>query len=90
MCNYNDTDILLKGNIIVTNARAIAAPNNRIKKDTGRALFKYKQKITSQTGNYGTKYVQILPPLKCLSNLWRTLDISLINCETNIILTWSE
>ena len=29
-------------------------------------------------------------PLKHLSNFWRTLDIPLINCETNHILTWSE
>ena len=29
-------------------------------------------------------------PLKHLSNFWRTLDIPLINCEINLILTWSE
>ena len=29
-------------------------------------------------------------PLKYLSNFWRTLDIPLINCEINLILTWSE
>ena len=28
--------------------------------------------------------------LKHLSNFWRTLDISLINCEINLILTWTE
>ena len=28
--------------------------------------------------------------LKYLSNFWRTLDIPLINCETNLILTWSD
>ena len=28
-------------------------------------------------------------PLKYLSNFWRTLKISLINCEVIIILTWS-
>ena len=27
--------------------------------------------------------------LKQLSKLWRTLEIPLINCETNSILTWS-
>ena len=26
--------------------------------------------------------------LKCLSNFWRTLEMSLINCEINLILTW--
>ena len=29
-------------------------------------------------------------PLKYLSNFWRTLDMPLINCEINIILTWSK
>ena len=29
-------------------------------------------------------------PLKHLSNFWRTLDMPLINCEINLILTWSE
>ena len=29
-------------------------------------------------------------PLKYLSNFWRTPEMSLINCETNTSLTWSE
>ena len=29
-------------------------------------------------------------PQKYLSNFWRTLDIPLINCEVNLILTWSD
>ena len=28
-------------------------------------------------------------PLKYLSNFWRTLEMPLPNCETNLILTWS-
>ena len=28
-------------------------------------------------------------PLKYLSNFWKTLEILLINCEVNLILTWS-
>ena len=28
-------------------------------------------------------------PLKYLGNFWRTLEIPLINCEVNLILTWS-
>ena len=28
-------------------------------------------------------------PLKYLTNLWRTLEMSLINCEVELILTWS-
>ena len=29
-------------------------------------------------------------PLKHLSNFWRTLEMPLINCELNLILTWSS
>ena len=29
-------------------------------------------------------------PLKHLSNFWRTLDITLINCEVSLIFNWSE
>ena len=29
-------------------------------------------------------------PLKYLSNFWRTLEMPLINCEVNLILTWSK
>ena len=29
-------------------------------------------------------------PLRYLSNFWRTLEMPLINCEVNLILTWSS
>ena len=29
-------------------------------------------------------------PLKYLSNFWKTLEMPLINCKINLILTWSE
>ena len=34
----------------------------------------------------GKKEVEIAVPLKYLSNFWRTLDMSLINCEVSLIL----
>ena len=52
--------------------------------------FKFKAKITGQTGNDGTKDVEIMVPLKYLSNFWRTLEMPLIHCEVNLILTWSS
>ena len=51
--------------------------------------FNFKLKITGQTGDDGTKNVEIMVLLKYLSNFWRTLEIPLINCEINLILTWS-
>ena len=52
--------------------------------------FNFKLKITGRTGNGGTKDVEIMVPLKYLSNFWRTLEMPLINCEVNLILTWSS
>ena len=52
------------------------------------ASFKFKTKIVDRTGNDGTKNVKIWLPLKYLSNLWRTLEIPLINREINLTLTW--
>ena len=52
--------------------------------------FNFKVKFTDQTGNNGTKDVEIIVPLKLLSNFWRTLEMPLINCEVNLILTWSS
>ena len=51
--------------------------------------FNLKTKITSQTDNNGRIDVEIMVPLKYLSNFWRTLEMPLINCEVNLILTWS-
>ena len=50
--------------------------------------FKFKAKITGETRDDGTKDVEIMVPLKYLSNFWRTLEMPLINCEVNLILTW--
>ena len=50
--------------------------------------FKSKVKITGKTpNNYNEKDVEKMVPLKYLSNFWRTLEMPLINCEVNLILT---
>ena len=58
--------------------------------------FNFKAKITGQTaannnnGNVaGRVDVKIKVSLKYLSNFWRTLEMPLINCEVELILTWS-
>ena len=53
--------------------------------------FKFKVKITGKTPDDGNaKDFEIIVPLKYLSNFWRTLEMPLINCEVNLILTWSK
>ena len=63
-------------------------PNDNIKQSES---FKSKIKITGKTHTAGnTKDVEINVTLKYLSNFWRTLEMLLINCEVNLILTWSK
>ena len=52
-------------------------------------LFNLKEKITGETGDSGTKNVEVMVPLKCLNNFWRTLETPLINCEITLDLNWS-
>ena len=65
-------------------------------------LFKYKTSITRSTYNVGVgeadydvknvgkNETEIVIPLKHLSNFWRALNIPLINCEVELILTLSK
>ena len=51
--------------------------------------FNFKTKITDHTNDNGIINIEIIVPLKYLSNFWRTLEMPLIYCEVNVILTWS-
>ena len=44
--------------------------------------------ITKTPLDGNTKYVEIVVPLKYLSNFWRTLKMPLINWKINLVLTW--
>ena len=54
--------------------------------------FKYKTSITGKTqeDNDSLTNAKVVIPLKHLSNFWISLNILLINCEVELILTWSE
>ena len=64
--------------------------------------FRYKTSITGNTynlvagddgydvNNVGKNKIETVVPLKHLSNFWKTLNIPLINCEIELILTWSK
>ena len=63
-------------------------PNDNL---AGSESFEPKTKITGKTFAAGNeKHLEIMVPLKHLSNFWRTLEIPLINCDVNFILTWSS
>ena len=73
-------------------------PSNPISSNS--ESFKYKISITGNNCNVGvgeegynaTKVgkneTEVPIPLKHLSNFWRSLNIPLINCEVELILTW--
>ena len=53
--------------------------------------FKYKIKIIGKTpAADNEKDAEIMVPLKYQSNFWRTLEITSINCEVSLTLTWSS
>ena len=63
-------------------------PNNNL---ADSESFKSKIKITGRTLAGGNeKDLEIMLPLKYLSNFWRTLKIPFINREVTLILTWSS
>ena len=53
--------------------------------------FNFKAKITSQTNDdREINGIEIMVPLKYLSNFSRTLEMPLINCEIELILNWTR
>ena len=57
--------------------------------DNATDSFNFKTKITDQTIDDWIINIEIMVPLKYLSNFWRTLEMPLINCEVELILNWS-
>ena len=59
---------------------------------TNSESFKYKTSIVGKTPQDKDSLTdaEVIVPLKHLSNFWRSLDIPLINCEVEIIVTWSK
>ena len=80
--NYSDTSGSLwdfKRDEIVNNAD--------VTNDNNAPSFKYKANLIGNTENNGTKNeVKIAVPLKYLSNFWRSLEMSLINCKAELSL----
>ena len=50
----------------------------------------FKVNISGTTGADGTKNVKIMVILKYLNNFWKIFEMPLIDCEINLMLTWSK
>ena len=59
---------------------------------TCNVLWHESCKVENHRSNrkWWNKDVEIMVPLKYLSNFWRNLKMLLINCEVDLILTWSS
>ena len=66
------------------------AVNDFTEANADSSLLKIKEKITSHPSNNGAKKIEIMVPLKYLSNFCRILEMNLINCEVSLDLNWSE
>ena len=69
------------------------ANNYRIKNNKTRTSksFEYKAKLIGTTPYNNSKLnAKVVVSLKCLSNFWWSLDLSLIDCETELDLTRSK
>ena len=65
--------------------------NADVTNDVNAPSFKYKASIIGDTGDNEIKNgVKIAVPLKYLSNFWRSLEMPLINCKTELSLNWIE
>ena len=58
-------------------------------------FFEYKAALVGKTKkfadqNSSVKDTKIVVPLKYLSNLWRSLEMPLINCKVHLELNWIE
>ena len=96
--------IIMGMNLIILRGDNPCTVNYNANPLANSASFIYKTSFTGKTsnankesgenteeGNTETKTnLEIVVPLKHLSNCWRTLDMPLINCEVSLTLTWFE
>ena len=102
LCDFSDACIAVEGTVTVTapnNARR-NKPSNPLSSDS--ESFRCKTSITGNAYNLGggdddydankvgKNETEIVVPFKHLSNIWRTFDMPLINCEIKPILTCSK
>ena len=91
LIEYDDNYSKISGSLWQCCKDIPAVDNNGNIIDFNRAnasdLFNLKTKITGQTyNNWRIDNVEIMVPLKYLSNFWRTLEMPLINCEVELII----
>ena len=90
--NYNYSDI--SGSLRQFRRDEVPDNNANLNVNNSRS-FKYKAALVGKTTNAAgrnsfVKDTKIVVPLKYLSNFWRSLEMTLINCKVHIELNWIE
>ena len=100
--NAEDLDVLMPIYNSLKYRKTIGSLWNYYRDEPGAALspnsesFQYETSITRNTNNIsgsdeaGKNKTEVGIPLKHLIHFWRSLNIPLINCEVELILTWSK
>ena len=98
---YRDQLTCDTNNINFPNKNVINSESFKYKRSVTGSTYNVDTQITNAEGNEinnpaydanksGKKEVEIAVPLKYLNKFWRTGDMSLINCEMSLMLTWSR
>ena len=96
LLEYSDNYLRTSGSVsnyhrdeLSDDANENAADNNsENKKITTSRSVDYKTKIIRGTpDDINTLDPELVVPLKCVSNFWRSLDLPLINCEIELDLS---
>ena len=103
LCAYSDVYIIVKGTVSVEGDHGDKTwnddtdENNAVNKKINNnktitsSSFEYKTKLIGSTRDNASKLnPEIVVPLKYLSNIRRPFDMSFINCEIELDLSWSK
>ena len=64
--------------------------NNNANVENNTTSLVYKSKLISGTDDNNVNNVKLVVPLKYISNFFRSLEMSLVNCKIDLELTWHK
>ena len=65
-------------------------PDNNVNVANDTTSLVYKSKLIKGTDNNNVNNVKLVVPLKYVSNFFRSLEMSLVNCKIDLELTWHK
>ena len=65
-------------------------PDDHANIDNNTSSLVYKSKLISGTDDNNVNNVKLVVPLKYINNFFRSLEMPLVNCKTDLELTWHK